>query len=58
MLITIELRTQTMEWVFLEKVYESTNEEVARYLKRLKSSYLDNVIRAVNTLTGKTIDLI
>ena len=56
--ITIELRTPTMEWVFLEKVYEATAAEVASYLKRLKSFYPDNLIRAVNTVTGKTIDLI
>ena len=58
MLINIELRTPTMEWVFLEKVYEATSIEVASYLKRLKSVYPDNLIRAVNAATGKTIDLI
>lgn len=56
--ITIELRTLTMEWVFLEKVYEATAEEIAEYLKRLKSAYPENRIRAVNTATGKTVDLI
>lgn len=58
MAINIELRTPTMEWVFLEKVYEATAEEVAAYLKRLKSAYPENRIRAVNTSTGKTVDLI
>lgn len=47
-----------MEWVFLEKVYEATAEEVAAYLKRLKLAYPENRIRALNTTTGKTIDLI
>lgn len=47
-----------MEWVFLEKVYEATTAEVASYLKRLKSAYPDNPIRAVNTVTGKIVDLI
>ena len=58
MVINVEIRTPTLEWVFLEKVYEATNEEVANYLKRLKSAYPDNLIRAVNAVTGKTIDLI
>ena len=58
MLINIELRTPTMGWVFLEKVYEASSTEVASYLKRLKSVYPDNLIRAVNAATGKTIDLI
>lgn len=47
-----------MEWVFLEKLYEATAEEIATYLKRLKSVYPENRIRAVNATTGKTIDLI
>lgn len=57
-MISIELRTAAMEWVFLEKVYEATSEEVASYLKRLKSVYPDSTIRAVNSVTGKIIDLI
>ena len=57
-MISIELRTAAMEWVFLEKVYEATSEEVASYLKRLKSVYPDSAIRAVNSVTGKIIDLI
>jgi hypothetical protein len=47
-----------MEWVFLEKVYEATSDEVTVYLKRLKSTYPDNLIRAINTTTGKIVDLI
>ena len=47
-----------MEWVFLEKVYEATSEEVASYLKRLKAAYPEDLIRAVNSSTGKIIDLI
>lgn len=58
MLISIEIRTPDMEWVFLEKVYEATSDEVAGYLKRLKSIYPENLIRAINAATGKTIDLI
>ena len=37
MVINIELRTPTMEWVFLEKVYEATAAEVASYLNTTKS---------------------
>ena len=47
-----------MEWVFLEKVYEATSDEVSAYLKRMKSAYPDNLIRAINTTTGKIVDLI
>jgi hypothetical protein len=47
-----------MEWVFLEKVYEATKEEVATYLKRMKSIYPDNRIRACDSESGKIIDLI
>ncbi len=58
MVIGVEIRTPTMEWAFLEKVYEATSDEVTAYLKRLKSTYPDNLIRAVNTTTGKIVDLI
>ncbi len=58
MAIDIELRTPTMEWVFLEKVHQATAAEVASYLKRLKSIYPDNLLRAINLATGKIIDLI
>lgn len=47
-----------MEWVFLEKVYQATKEEVASYLKRLKTVYPENVIRACDSGSGKVIDLI
>lgn len=56
--IIVEIRTPTMEWVFLEKVYQATKEEVATYLKRLKTLYPDNVIRACDSGSGKVIDLI
>ena len=56
--ITVEIRTPSMEWVILEKRTESTSAEVALYLKRLKSIYPDNLIRAINAATGKAIDLI
>ena len=56
--INLELRTPTMEWVFLKKLYEATAAEVVSHLKRLKSIYPDNLIRAVNVATGKIIDLI
>lgn len=47
-----------MEWVFLENIREATAGEVATYLKRLKSVYPENRLRAVNATTGKTVDLI
>lgn len=47
-----------MEWVFLGNIYEATAGEVSTYLKRLKSVYQANRLRAVNTTTGKTVDLI
>ena len=47
-----------MEWVFLEKVYEATTDEVALYLKRIKTAFPQDVIRAVNSETGKIVDLI
>lgn len=56
--INLELRTPTMEWVLLEKRTETTSAEVASYLKRLKKIYPDNLIRAINAVTGKAIDLI
>ncbi len=58
MFIRVELRTPTLEWVFLEKVYEATPEEVASYLKRLKTIHPEYLIRAINAVTGKIIDLI
>lgn len=56
--VIIQLRTSNLEWVFLEKVYEATSTEVASYLKRLKAAYPEDLIRAVNSSTGKIIDLI
>lgn len=58
MVITIELRTPKMEWVFLETVWMATATEVASHLKQLKSTYPHNLIRAVNVATGKFVDLI
>lgn len=58
MIIRIELRTPAMEWVYLDTVYEATEAEVASCLKRFKSAYPDNLIRAVNLAAGKIIDLI
>ena len=54
----VELRTPSMEWVFLEKVYQATHQEIATYLKKLKTIYPENRIRACDAKSGKIIDLI
>lgn len=56
--LIIELRTESMEWVFLEKLYQATSDEVAAYLKRLKSIYPDSLLRACDSESGKIVDLI
>lgn len=58
MVINIELRTPNMQWVFLEKVFDSTADEIASYLKIIKSAFPQNAIRLVDPQTGKIIDLI
>lgn len=47
-----------MQWVFLEKVFDSTADEIASYLKIIKSAFPQNAIRVVDPQTGKIIDLI
>lgn len=56
--LIIELRTESMEWVFIEKLHQSTSNEIATYLKRLKSIYPDSLFRACDSESGKIVDLI
>lgn len=58
MQVIFELRTPSMEWVFLEKKHHKTNNDIATYLKILKSIYPENLIRGCDSESGKIIDLI
>ena len=55
--IRYEIRTDSMEWTFLETGKAKTTDEVAKALLDLSHDYQGQALRAIDMTTGRLVDM-